>query len=78
VWLVVYLISGSIETGKKWASPNTMVKLADVFNIDAYELLKPADILSDKSSDVIQRYTEDICNAINNVRDSYLTKLHSK
>jgi transcriptional regulator with XRE-family HTH domain len=64
-----------IETGKKWASPNTMVKLADVFNIEAYELLKPAHILPDKSSDVIKRYTEDICTAINNVRDGYLTKL---
>jgi hypothetical protein len=48
----------------------------EVKSPDGKRILKPAGILPDKSSDVIQRYTEDICNAINNVRDNYLTKLH--
>jgi transcriptional regulator with XRE-family HTH domain len=64
-----------IETGKKWASPNTIVKLADIFQIEAYELLKPPNILPDKSSSVIQKYTEDVFKVINEVRDNYLTKL---
>jgi transcriptional regulator with XRE-family HTH domain len=29
-----------IETGKKWVSPATLVKLAKALNIDAYELFK--------------------------------------
>jgi transcriptional regulator with XRE-family HTH domain len=64
-----------IETGKKWASPNTMVKLADVFRIEAYELLKPANLLPDKSGKVIQKYTEDIFVAVNKIRDTYVDKL---
>ncbi|MDR1114063.1 MAG: helix-turn-helix domain-containing protein, partial [Candidatus Margulisbacteria bacterium] len=32
---------GDVERGKKWASPVTLVKIADVFKIDAYELFKP-------------------------------------
>jgi transcriptional regulator with XRE-family HTH domain len=63
-----------IETGKKWASPTTMVKFADIFNIEAYELLKPANLLPDKPDGVIQKYTEDIFMAINNIRDNYLKK----
>jgi transcriptional regulator with XRE-family HTH domain len=49
-----------IETAKKWASPITIVKLADVFNIEAYELLKPLDVLPDKANDILENYTEDI------------------
>jgi transcriptional regulator with XRE-family HTH domain len=64
-----------IETGKKWASPVTMVKLADVFQIEAYELLKPIGILPDKANIVIERYTEDVFLAINEVRRNYLAKL---
>jgi transcriptional regulator with XRE-family HTH domain len=66
-----------IETGKKWASPNTMVKFADVFKIEVYELLKPSDIIPDKSSDVIKKYTEDIFDAINEVCNIYIDKLQS-
>jgi transcriptional regulator with XRE-family HTH domain len=64
-----------IETGKKWASPTTMVKLADVFHIEVYELLKPANLLPDKADGIIQRYTEDVFVAINKVRRTYLKKL---
>ena len=60
-----------IETGKKWASPATMVKFADVFHIEAYELLKPAYILPDKTDNVIKKYTEDIVTAIKKVREDY-------
>jgi transcriptional regulator with XRE-family HTH domain len=33
----------SIEIGKKWVSPQTLVKLANALHIDAYELLKPEE-----------------------------------
>ena len=67
-----------IETGKKWASPITLVKLADVFNINVYELLKPVDILPDNVNIFMEKYTEDIFNAISEVRKIYLTKLKKK
>ena len=67
-----------IETGKKWASPITLVKLADIFNIAVYELLKPIDMLPDNVNNVVEKYTEDIFTAITVVRDTYLSKLKNK
>ena len=67
-----------IETGKKWASPTTLVKLAKVFNIKVYELLMPIDILPDNISNFMQKYTEDIFSAITEVQDIYLSKINKK
>jgi len=64
-----------IETGKKWASPITLVKLADVFKIAVYELLKPADIIPDNVNIFMEKYTEDICSAIQDVHNAYKLKL---
>ena len=67
-----------IETGKKWASPINLVKLADIFNIKVYELLKPVDILPDNVNIFMEKYTEDIFTAISGVHKNYLTKLKKK
>jgi transcriptional regulator with XRE-family HTH domain len=67
-----------IETGKKWASPITLVKLADIFNIRAYELLKPTDVLPDNVKPFLEKYTEDIFSAVTNVHNTYLSKLKRK
>jgi len=67
-----------IETGKKWASPITLVKLADIFAIEVYELLKPTEILSDNVNIFVEEYTEDIYAAINEVHNSYKVKLKNK
>ena len=67
-----------IETGKKWASPTNLLKLADVFNINVYELLKPADIIPDSVNIFMEKYTEDIFSAITGVHDNYLHKLSKK
>jgi len=61
-----------IETGKKWASPVTMVKLANVFNVKAYELLKPLDLLPENYTNIIEKFAEDIHHAIENIRTLYL------
>ena len=63
-----------IETGKKWASPVTMVKFANVFNLKAYELLKPLDLLPDNYDNVIEKFTEDIHVAVEQIRTSFLEK----
>ena len=65
-----------METGKKWASPTTLVKLAAVFNIKVYELLMPADILPDNVKNFMEKYTEDIYSAITGVHDTYISKLN--
>ena len=67
-----------IETGKKWPSPITLVKFANIFNIGVYELLKPADILPDNVNQIVGKFTEDIVTAITGVRDTYLSKLKKK
>jgi len=67
-----------IETGKKWASPITLVKLADAFSIEVYELLKPIDILPDNVDIFLKKYTEDIYSAIKDVNKIYTSKLKKK
>ena len=67
-----------IENAKKWPSPTTLVKFADIFNINVYELLKPKDILPDNFSHVMENYTEDIYTAITGVHDTYRSKLKKK
>ena len=64
-----------IETGKKWASPITMVKMANIFSIEPYELLKSPNFLPDNYSSVIKKYTEDIHSAIEKILDTYTQKM---
>jgi len=67
-----------IETGKKWASPTTLVKLAGVFNVRVYELLMPANILPDNVNNFMEKYTEDIISAVTGVHDTYLLKINKR
>jgi len=67
-----------IETGKKWASPITLVKLACVFSVEVYELLKPVNVLPDNINPFMEKYTEDILSAITEVHDKYLSKLKKR
>ena len=67
-----------IETGKKWASPTTLVKLADIFNLRVYELLMPIDIIPDNVNNFMEKYTKDIFSAVTEVHDAYLTKINKK
>lgn len=67
-----------IETGKKWASPFTMIKLAAAFHVEVYELLKPEKILPDDTVNIIEKYTEDVRDAINSVHNRYVTRLKKR
>ena len=49
-----------IESGKKWASPVTMVKIANAFDIEVYELLRPPDLFPDNLNSIIKKYTDDV------------------
>jgi transcriptional regulator with XRE-family HTH domain len=62
-----------VETGKKWVSPATMLKLADIFHLEVYELFKPEKIFSDRSQKLLSKYTEDVVSAVQKVRQKYRT-----
>jgi transcriptional regulator with XRE-family HTH domain len=68
-----------IENGKKWVSPHTLAKMADVFAVEAYELLRPEKSLPDDSGIMIEKYTADIYKAIGetlgDIRNDYLARL---
>jgi transcriptional regulator with XRE-family HTH domain len=49
-----------IENGKKWVSPRTLAKMADALKIEAYELLRPAEMLPDGAASVIEKYSADL------------------
>jgi hypothetical protein len=40
--------------GKKWISPRTLAKMADVFDIEAFELLRPENSIPDDSINIIE------------------------
>jgi transcriptional regulator with XRE-family HTH domain len=71
-----------IENGKKWVSPRTLVKMADVFDIEAYELLKPEGVLPDDAANIIEKYTADLLTTfrktLDKLRDDYISSLANK
>jgi transcriptional regulator with XRE-family HTH domain len=71
-----------VENGKKWVSPRTLTKIANVFNIEAFELLKPEKSMPDDSVNIIEKYTADIhstlSQALYDLRDNYISILVDK
>ena len=61
-----------IENGDKFARANTLIQLANVFETEVYELLKPADIPPDNTADAIAIYGEEVKEAVKNVGKSYM------
>jgi len=47
-----------IETGKRWLSSDTLVKLSEALNVEIYELLLPQQITTNDISAFIHTYTE--------------------
>jgi transcriptional regulator with XRE-family HTH domain len=62
-----------IENGKKWVSPHTLAKIADVLHIEAYELLKPENVLPTNAINIIERYSADIHSHFEKVMDDLRT-----
>ena len=71
-----------IENGKKWVSPVTLAKMADAFNIEAYELLKPETIIPDNAVNLLEKYTAEIQkvfgNSLDTILKNYLHQLNNK
>ena len=53
-----------IERCKAWVSPNTLVRLAAVLNVEPYELFKADALLSSKEKDILQQYADENIKAV--------------
>jgi len=49
-----------IETGKSWVSSSTLSKLANIFEIEVYELFKPKQTPKDETKEAIKSIVNDI------------------
>ena len=69
-----------IENGRKWVSPNTLVKIANALDIEVYELLRPETVIPDNIDGIIEKYTSDIYQvfgeALNGIQKSYLQQIN--
>ncbi|MCL2008619.1 MAG: helix-turn-helix domain-containing protein [Treponema sp.] len=65
-----------METGKRWLSSDTLVNLAKVLNVEAYELLRPSHLLTDDKQEFIRKYTERAVEITSDAVVSSLNKLY--
>ena len=49
-----------IETGKSWVSSLTLIKLANCFKIDVYELFKPENAPTNETKETVKSMINDI------------------
>ena len=64
-----------IETGRKFARAKTLVRLAEAFHTDVYELLKPEGVYPDKTVDIIANYKREVKDAVEKIGNNYLKNL---
>ena len=53
-----------VENGRKWISPNTLVKFASVLNIEPYELFMPENVSSPETESLLKNWSNDIAEAV--------------
>ncbi|MFP3043543.1 helix-turn-helix domain-containing protein [Treponema primitia] len=54
-----------IETGKSWVSSLTLVKLANMLEIEVYELFRPDEAADDETKELMHRFVKDISISFN-------------
>jgi transcriptional regulator with XRE-family HTH domain len=64
-----------IETGQKFARAKTYAKLAEVFDTEPYELLKPKGMIPDKVDDVIAHFNMYVRDALEEAGHEYIKNL---
>lgn len=64
-----------IETGEKFARPDTIVKLALALNTEAYELMKPEGMLPERPIDIALKVHMHIMEAYDMAGKNYLKQL---
>jgi transcriptional regulator with XRE-family HTH domain len=55
---IVYL--SDIERGNKWPYLDTLVKIAEAFKVEVYELLKPGDTPPPTPAKILAKYNEEV------------------
>ena len=55
-----------------------MVKFANIFEIKAYELLKPLNLLPANYNNVIEKFAEDVHSAVEQIRIKLVNNMNPK
>ncbi|GBU27872.1 hypothetical protein R84B8_01415 [Treponema sp. R8-4-B8] len=67
-----------VENSRKWVSPATLVKFADVLGIEPYELFKPEECLSPPLTLTLNKWSDEIVQAVTqtvkNIQEHYIIK----
>ena len=63
-----------IETGKKFSRLPSLVRLANVFNIDVYELLMPRNAAKVNSTGILIRYANEVKESVVSMTDDFIRK----
>ena len=64
-----------VENGQKFVRADTLVNLALALETDVYELFKTGDILPDKPIDIIEKYGEEVKEALVEIGNAYIKKM---
>jgi transcriptional regulator with XRE-family HTH domain len=71
-----------VENSRKWISPATLVKFAEVLGIEPHELLKPEETLSPHLTLVLNKWSGEIVQAVTqtvkNIQEHYVKKNKTK
>ncbi|MCL2069593.1 MAG: helix-turn-helix domain-containing protein [Treponema sp.] len=58
-----------IENGKKWISPTSIIKFANVLNIEPFELFKAADAPQPSVSALLSKYNDEVIKSVSDSID---------
>ena len=71
-----------VENGRKWVSPATLVKLADVLGIEPHELFKPEQDLSPAMKLTLDKWSDEVIEAVTktvkNIQKHYVIRSQKK
>jgi len=67
-----------IENGKTFISADRLANLANILKIEVYQLFMPDNIEYDDASDILAKYTDNVKDKIDNIRDDFLKKIKRK
>jgi len=70
-----------VENGRKWISPNTLVKFASALNIEPYELFRPENASSPEITTALTNWSNDIveavAHAVKKIHNCYLPQINT-
>jgi len=71
---IVYL--SDIERGNKWPYLDSLVKLADAFDIEVFELLRPENSIPEGIAPILTKYSEETFVILNKMLESMKKNAH--